>query len=477
MRRSRLFFIALIVLAGGVIFALNGCGQKESGQAKPVSGLPVIDEAYEAIQEKAVYPVKKDMLIEGALRGMTDTIGDPYSTYLTEEEAASHRESLAGSRVGIGAEVTRSNGKYMIVAPIKGGPAEKAGLQPYDEIVRVNGERLGTETLQEVVNMIKGKKGTEVKLTIFRPDADKHMEIVVVRDEIPMKSVSHALLEQRGVKLGYIALTMFGEETAKEWEKATSEVIGQGAEAIVIDLRGNPGGYLLAVSEIAGSLLKEEQVFVVMQDAKGSLSPIVTEESENLKFHKRMKQLPVVILQDAGSASASEVLSAAVKDHKRGTLIGTTSFGKGTVQETMDLSNGGELKLSTNKWLTPKEKWIHGKGVPVDIEVKQSVLFTEHLQLVAETFKEGSFNEQVAYAQRMLKAFEYKPGRTDGYFDKDTAEAVQAFRQERQISDGRAMDREFFGELKKAVEEYRGDAKNDKQLNMAIDFLVNELGD
>ncbi|PIC84955.1 peptidase S41 [Sporosarcina sp. P20a] len=473
MRKSRLFLVGVLLLIG--IIWLNGCGKQETAKNESISKLPVVDEVFEKIQERAVYPVKKDELIEGALRGMTDTIGDPYSTYLTGQEAESHRESLAGSRVGIGAEMTRTNGKYIIVAPIKGGPAEKAGLQPYDEIVRVNGERLANETLRDVVNMIRGDKGTEVKLTIFRPEADKHMEYTITRDHMPVQSVSHHLIEERDAKLGYIALSMFGEETSKEWQKATSDVIKKGAQAIIIDVRGNPGGYLKAVSEISSSLLEEDRTFVVMQDAKGNLTPVSTEKDENLSFNERLKQIPIVVVQDVGSASASEVLSAAIKDLKRGEIIGTTSFGKGTVQETMELSNGGELKLSTSKWLTPKEKWIHGKGVTADIEVKQHTLFTEHLQMVTDTMKEGHFNDQVAYAQRMLKAFDHRPGRTDGYFDRETAEAVQSFRTEYEIKEGYDMDREFFMALKTAAEEYRAEPKNDKQLRMAVDFLVNEL--
>ncbi|PID14376.1 peptidase S41 [Sporosarcina sp. P34] len=473
MRKSRLFLVGVLLLIGAIW--LNGCGKQEAAKNESVSKLPVVDEVFEKIQERAVYPVKKDELIEGALRGMTDTIGDPYSTYLTEQEAESHRESLAGSRVGIGAEMTRTNGKYIVVAPIKGGPAEKAGLQPYDEIVRVNGERLANETLRDVVNMIRGEKGTEVKLTIFRPEADKHMEYTITRDHMPVVSVSHELIKERDAKLGYIALSMFGEETAKEWQKATSDVLKKGAQAIIIDVRGNPGGYLTAVSEISSSLLEEDRTFVVMQDAKGNLTPVSTEKDDKLTFNERLKHIPIVIVQDVGSASASEVLSAAIKDLKRGEIIGTTSFGKGTVQETMELSNGGELKLSTSKWLTPKEKWIHGKGVTADIEVKQNALFTEHLQMVTDTMKEGHFNDQVAYAQRMLKAFDHRPGRTDGYFDRETAEAVHAFRAEYEIKEGYDMDREFFTALKTAAEEYRAEPKNDKQLRMAVDFLVNKL--
>ena len=294
MRKSRLFLVGIVLLIG--VMWLNGCGKQQAAQNESISKLPVVDEVFEKIQERAVYPVKKDELIEGALRGMTDTIGDPYSTYLTEQEAESHRESLAASRVGIGAEVTRTNGKYIIVAPIKGGPAEKAGLQPYDEIVRVEGERLGNETLRDVVNKIRGKKGTDVQLTIFRPEADKHMEYTITRDHMPVQSVSHQLIEERDAKLGYIALSMFGEETAKEWQKATSDVIKKGAQAIIIDVRGNPGGYLKAVSEIASSLLEEDRTFVVMQDAQGNLTPVTTEKDEELSFNERLKQIPIVVV-------------------------------------------------------------------------------------------------------------------------------------------------------------------------------------
>lgn len=472
MRRSWLFFIFAAILAGG---AIVGCTKQPTSNQQPISKMEVIDEAYEVIQEHAVYPVKKDMLIEGALRGMADTIGDPYSTYLTAEEAAAHRESLAGERVGIGAEVTRTNGKYIIVAPVKGGPAEKAGLQPYDEIVRINGERIEGESLQNVVQRIRGKKGSEVKLTIYRPEKNKHIEFSITRDNIPVTSVSTELIEERDQKLGYISLTMFGEESAKEWEKATSDLIQKGAQGLIIDVRGNPGGYLYAVSEIAGSLLGEDTVFAFMQDSTGAMTPLVTEKSKDLEFHKQLTSLPVVLLQDSGSASASEVLSAALKDTKRGFLVGTTSFGKGTVQETMDLSNGGELKLSTNKWLTPKEKWIHGKGVPADIEVKQSILFTEHLQVVPERFQVGDYNEQIAYAQRLLQALDYPIERLDGYFDEDTAAAVHAFRADKQIAEDKIMDRPFFAELKSTVEAYRKDRTNDEQLQMAIGYMIHQL--
>ena len=161
-------------------------------------------------------------------------------------------------------------------------------------------------------------------------------------------------------------------------------LIQEGAESLIIDVRGNPGGYLHTVGDIAGSLLPEDTIFAYMQDAKKALTPLITEKSEKFAFDEKLKKMPVVLLQDKGSASASEVLSGALKDLKRGYITGTTSFGKGTVQDITELSNGGEMKLSTHKWLTPKENWIHGEGVKADLEVVQHGLFNEHIHLVAD---------------------------------------------------------------------------------------------
>ncbi|MDN4606839.1 S41 family peptidase [Sporosarcina highlanderae] len=473
MRRSRFFMFAILaVIATGVFLVLDGCSaDKKSADVVMKEMFPVINEAYNIIQENAVYQVEGDRLIEGALRGMADTIGDPYSTYLSEEEAASHRESLAGEKVGIGAEITRSGGKYIIVAPVKGSPAEKAGLQPYDEIVRINGEALGGMTLQDVVRKIKGKEGTTVGLTIYRPDLGKHLELKVLRDVIPVKTVSAELMEERGKKFGYIALTMFGDETADEWKKATDEMITNGAEALIIDVRGNPGGYLRTVAKVAGSLLPEDSIFAYMQNAQGQLTPLVVEPSEKFSFDKKLKKIPVVLLQDKGSASASEVLSGALKDLRRGFIIGQVSFGKGTVQDTMELSNGGEMKLTTHKWLTPKETWIHGKGVKVDLESEQDKLFTEHIRFSTDVYAEGDYHEDISYAQKILGGLGYSVGREDGFYDESTALAVHAFRVDSKIPTENTMDRKFFASLRERVEKHRKDKANDIQLQVAIGYV------
>ncbi|MFJ7932853.1 S41 family peptidase [Sporosarcina sp. NPDC096371] len=478
MQRSRfLLFVILAVMATGVFLILDGCSGKEQQGTGTASTFPVIDEALNVIKERGVYPVEQEKLIEGALRGMADTIGDPYSTYFSKEEAAASKESLAGERIGIGAEVTRSNGKFIIVAPVKGSPSEKAGLQPYDEIVRIDGETLDGDSLQDVVQRIRGKQGTAVTMTIYRPELNKHIEVSVMREAMSVKTVAAEVIEVRGNKIGYITLTKFAEDSAKEWEKATNRLIKEGAQALIIDLRGNPGGYLHTVGDIAGSLLPEDTVFAFMQNQQGALTPLVIEKSKDLSYDKKLKSMPVALLQDKGSASASEVLSGALKDLKRGYIMGTTSFGKGTVQDFTELSNGGEMKLSTHKWLTPKEQWIHGKGVKADLEVEQNALFVELTRLVTGVYEEGAYHEDVAYGQKLLEGLGYSVGRTDGYFDESTTLAVQAFRADAKVKADEKMDRIFYTALKEKVEAYRKDHKNDDQLQMAIGYMHHQLNE
>lgn len=478
MRKGRFFFVILVVAAigGGSLFGfkwLSGKGQKMNVDSS--SSFDVIDEAYHIIQREGVHSVEGGALIEGALRGMADVIDDPYSTYLTEEEAAAHRESLASERVGIGAEITRSNGKFIIVAPLKSSPADQAGLQPYDEIIRLDGENIAGLSLQEVVKKIKGKEGTTLELTIYRPDINKHLEISVVRDAISVKTVDSKVIETKKQKVGYISIATFGEETAKEWKEATDAMIGNQSKSLIIDVRGNPGGYLHSVAEIVSSLVEEDTVFAYMEDANGALTPLLAENSSELQYNEKLKSMPIVLLQDKGSASASEVLGGALQDSKRSIIIGTDSFGKGTVQDTFNLSNGGEMKLSTHKWLTPKEKWIHGEGILPDVEVTQDSMFNEHFRLVTEVYKKGDYHDDIAYAQRLLKSLGYVIKRDDGYFDGTTESAVLSFRKKADLKEKKAMDREFFQGLKEAVETFKEKEENDKQLQMAIDYLLHEL--
>ncbi|HWI46760.1 MAG TPA: S41 family peptidase, partial [Rummeliibacillus sp.] len=250
----------------------------------------------------------------------------------------------------------------------------------------------------------------------------------------------------------------------------------QQISALIIDVRSNPGGYLKSVEQVIGSLVQPNTTYAYMENAVGNQEPLqVTKKRMAFKYDERLKTLPVVLLQDEGSASASEVLSAALKDLNRASIIGVKSFGKGTVQETWPLSNGGELKLSTHKWLTPKREWIHGKGIKATLEVEQNPLFHMKLPPMTGNFKEGDFSESIQSVQEVLKAQGYSISRVDGYFDRTTAKAIEEYNKKNQLTNGAKMDANFLFALHEEMVKFRDNQENDLQLQMAIGYINHQL--
>ena len=431
----------------------------------------MIDEAYQLIKKEAVFAKKEDILVEGAIRGMTEALEDPHSTYLTHEEAMAHESSLAEERVGIGVEITSSGGKFVVVSPLKDSPAYKAGLKPLDEIVRVNGERVDGKSMSELVRMLGGEKGTTVKMTVYRPSEERHVELHMKRETIAMHTVTSELLEVDDYSLGIVTISIFGEKTGEEWKKQTKALVDRGIDGLLIDVRGNPGGYLFSVSSIISTLLDNGKTFAYMQDAKGVLEMLNTESQEAPYINK----IPAVLLQNGGSASASEVLAGALKDLNRAMIIGETSYGKGTVQETHPLSNGGKLKITTHKWLTPKQEWIHHKGIEADLKVEPEELFTMDLKYPQGHFRVGDYSEEIKYAQQVLAALGYNVVQKNGYYDEDTMDAVEKYRKERSLEPNQEMDEAFFQSLSKTLSDYKARKENDKQLQMGISYLIHEL--
>ncbi|KGR76432.1 S41 family peptidase [Ureibacillus sinduriensis] len=476
MRKSRFFLLlaAVSIIIAGFIFWQNSKPNEVGG--KDVSDVAVIDQAYSLITEKSVYGTNEATLIEGAIRGMAGAIKDPYSTYYTEKEAALHRQSLAGQRVGIGIEITEKNGKFIVVSPVKSSPAEKAGIRPYDEIVQVDEERLEGKTIGELMQMIQGEAGQKVNLVLYRPSTERHIKVSVERAEINNDTVASKVMSVDDTDIGYVSISMFGEKTAEEWVEKTTKLIGEDVEGLIVDLRDNPGGYLHSVAAVVSSIEKDNTVFAYMQNGKGAMEPLKTSKLELDDFYlDKMKKLPIVILQNEGSASASEVMAGAVQSWERALIVGTKSFGKGTVQETWGLDNGGELKLSTNKWLTPQRDWIHGKGIQADIEAEPHPLFSLEVIPLTGEYAEGDFKEEVAYTQKVLSGLGYNITRTDGFYDEDTAEAVVLYREKNELKKGRHMDDEFFASIREQVASYKENAENDAQLNMGISVMMNRL--
>ena len=473
MRKSRIFLYALLlVILLGVLYVSLGktVGKEQSSGSGSVSDSKVIDEAFQIIKKQAVFSKSDKLIVEGAIEGMAEALEDPHSTYLTEEEAIAQESSLAEERVGIGAEIMSSTGKFIVVAPIKDSPAFKAGLKPLDEIVRVNGEKLDGKSMRDLVQLLSGKEGTNVNLTVFRSSEDRHVELHMKRALIAQHTVTSEVYTLDDFSVGIVTISLFGEKTAEEWEKQTKSLMDRGIDGLLVDVRGNPGGYLFSVSSIVGTLLENGSTFAYMQDSKGVLEMLKTEQKKPY-----LNKIPTVLLQNGGSASASEVLAGALRDHKRAMIIGEKSFGKGTVQETHPLSNGGKLKISTHKWLTPKQEWIHGKGISAGLEVEQDELFTMDVKFQQGEFQVGDYGEEIQYVQQVLSTLGYNIIRKDGYFGEDTLEAIEGYRKENSLSKGTGINNELFQSLSKTVTDYKARKENDKQLLMGLSYLQHNM--
>lgn len=465
-----------LLLGSGVYFDWFNLGDKKEPVVTEVDS---INEALNLIEEKSVYSTKKDVLVEGALRGMADAIKDPYSTYYSKEEAEQHRQMLAEERVGIGIELSENNGKFIVVSPVRSSPADKAGMRSLDEIVQVDGVRVDGKKMSELMHLIQGEKGTKVTIVVYRPSEDKHIKMTMERAAISNKTVTSEVVNVENTPLGYVEISLFGEKTANEWVAETSKLLRKDIKGLVIDVRDNPGGYLHSVAALLSTVLEKGKVFAYMQNAEGAMEPLKTEsKSFDEKYLQTMYKIPIVVLQNAGSASASEVLSGALKSWGRASLVGVKSFGKGTVQESWSLKNGGELKLSTNKWLTPKREWIHGQGIEANLVVEPNELFAFQMHPLSGKFKEGDMSEEIAYTQNALKKLGFKIARLDGYLDESTEEAVKLYREDKKLKkaeDNFNMDTTFFNSLNETLKKYKEDRQNDLQFQMATSFLLHSI--
>lgn len=295
--------------------------------------------------------VSEDDLVQGSIKGMFSGLGDIYSQYYTKEEFESLKEQTSGSFVGIGVYISpTSDDDYItIIAPIEGSPAEKGGIKSGDKIIKVDDQNVYANDSDKAISMIKGKAGTEVKLTLKR--GEEELDLKIKREEIISKSVDSKVLEDG---IGYMKITSFNENTYKEFTEALNNLKKENMKGLVLDLRNNPGGLLDICSEIADDLIGEGTI-VYTKDNKG--------DKEYIKSDSNKLGLPIAVLVNEGSASASEILTAAIVDNDEGIAIGTTTFGKGLVQSVRELKDGTGYKLTTAQYFTPNDNYIHGKGI------------------------------------------------------------------------------------------------------------------
>ena len=311
------------------------------------------------VEDDFLYKLGKEKLHQGELKGMVASLDDPYSEYLTLEDFNALEEQTNGKFFGIGVSVSSNEeGQILVIAPIKDTPAEKVGIKTGDLILKVNGEPVSGNDLQAAVAKIKGDKGTSVKITIYRPSTKETKDIDVKRDEIKLETV----ISNKIKDLGYIGITQFNDNTYDEFKKALDSLKEKNIKGLIIDLRGNPGGTVDSVEKIANELLPEGTIV----SAKNRAGQVVFD----YKSDKECLNLPMAVLINGGSASASEILAGAIRDFKKGTLIGEKSFGKGIVQSVFPFPDGSGLKITTSEYFTPSGENIHKKGIKPDIEVK-----------------------------------------------------------------------------------------------------------
>lgn len=326
--------------------------------------LSLLWETWRVLQAKYIYPqdLQTSQMVLGAVRGMVEGIGDPYTVFMSAKENKEFRDSLAGDLQGIGAELGQKDGIITIIAPLKGSPAEAAGLAPGDRILKVNDDITADLSLQEVVQRIRGPQGTEVTLTIARADDDELKTVTIVRQEIHLPSVESSTRDTDAGRIGIIALYQFGSDSAVELREALAELEVEELAGLVLDLRGNGGGYLDGAVDIVSLFVPEGEI-VSVQGRDGELQKHVANR------RPLDTTTPLAILINQGSASAAEITAGALQDMRRAMIVGMKSFGKGSVQEIIELPGGASLRVTYARWLTPSGRDISKDGIQPDLVV------------------------------------------------------------------------------------------------------------
>jgi carboxyl-terminal processing protease len=357
-RYSIIVILFLTVGLSGVIvsrWSANTIGADEG----PYNKLKIFTEVMSLVKKNYVEEVDNDTLIDGAIKGMLTNL-DPHSSYLTPDMFREMQIDTRGEFGGLGIQIGIKDGVLTIIAPIEDTPAYRAGVKAGDKIIKIEGESTKDMSLQDAVSKLRGKKGTPVTITVFREGIKENIDFTIVRDIIQLKSIKSKVIDN---DIGYIKLTQFHEKSADELADSLQQLEGSRIHALILDLRNNPGGLLNVSIDVAGQFLPKKKLVVYTKDRQG--------KKVEYKTHSRYKHYdyPMFVLVNEGSASASEIVAGALRDWNRAVLLGTKTFGKGSVQTVIPLSDGSGLRLTTAKYYTPNDKSIQATGITPDIVV------------------------------------------------------------------------------------------------------------
>ncbi len=366
---SMLFFEVLgFVICLLFLFALSG----GKNFLKIYKDLNKLINVYDTITTNYYGKLDKDNLIDNAINSMLNSVGDSYTTYTDEDTTNNFLENVDGTYEGIGCLVsTNELGNIYVVSIFENGPAAKAGLQEQDIILKINDQDYSKKTSEDMANYVKNSKESQIKLTIKR--GEQEQLITIERKKVEIPSVSGKVIEQEGKKIGYLDISIFSSVTTDQFKKQLKQLEKQKIQGLIIDVRDNTGGYLSTVTDITNLFLKKGQVIYQLEGSK---------KNEKVKDNsKEKREYPIAVLVNSTSASASEILAAAIKESYKGYVVGTNTYGKGTVQKTTKLSDGSMIKYTVQKWLTPNGNWINETGLPPTHVVELSPESTQDVQL------------------------------------------------------------------------------------------------
>ncbi len=462
---AMLLFFLVFITAGITTFALAfGNDEPAVKIVNEREEFSKLYEAFDTLKDSYYTELDQDKLINGAINGMVESLDDPYSDYMSQEDAKSFHESISASFEGIGAEIQSRDSHIVIVTPLKGSPAEKAGLLPEDIILSVDGKSLQGKSTTEAVALIRGEKGTSVKLTVQRGGSEP-TDVTITRDTIPIETVFGEMVEgEEGI--AKVQISNFSEHTHEELVQVLKELQDKGMKGLILDLRQNPGGLLDQAVKISSMFVPEGKLLFQVEDREGNREEYPSAGNGNADF-------PLVVVIDKGSASASEILAGAVSESADVPLVGEKTFGKGTVQRAENFKDGSNLKLTTEKWLTPEGNWVHKEGIKPDHEVAMPEYASLPFIDSENELKVSMASEQVKAAQKMLKVLGFEPGREDGFFDEKTAIAAKEFQKDHSLEETGIISGETTLQLMNALREKI--SSDDPQISKAVEVLKAEI--
>ena len=356
--------LVVLVLAGTLVLLTTGMliGQEVAqSRSDTYEDLKAFAQALELVKRNYVENPNSKELIEGAIRGMLAGL-DPHSSYMAERAFKEMSMDIKGEFQGVGIQIGIKNSMLTVIAPIEGTPGDRAGLLAGDKIIKINDDWTKDLAIDQAVDRMRGPRGTSVRLTIQREGWDKPKEFKIVRDTIKVQSVKSHMLDN---DIGYVKIIQFQGQTADELEKALRGLEAKGIKKLILDMRNNPGGILDASVDVSGKFLPKDSLVVYLQGRQKS-----DRKDYNTISIETQRTYPIVVLVNTGSASASEIVAGALQDSKRAIIVGTQTFGKGSVQTVFPIENGGGIRLTTAKYYTPGGRSIQNVGITPDIEVK-----------------------------------------------------------------------------------------------------------